>query len=51
MSLPALAVLFIFVGIALAILVHWGLGVLCILVGLGIAVYLAFASRGRRTGV
>ena len=49
MSLVGLGLLLVIIGIAVAILVHWGLGVLCILVGLGVLVYAAVA--GRRTGV
>lgn len=41
-----LALLLIVIGIVLALLVHWGLGVACILVGLVLLIWPAIAGRG-----
>ncbi len=43
-----LAILLIIIGIAVAVLVHWGLGVLLIVVGLVLLLLPQF--RGRSTG-
>ncbi len=44
-----LALLLIVIGIILAILVHWGLGIACILIGLVLLIWPAISGRsGRR---
>lgn len=41
-----IGVLFIFIGIAVALLVSWGIGVLCVVIGVGILLWEWW--RGRR---
>jgi len=41
-----LALLLIVIGIILAILVHWGLGIACILIGLVLLIWPAISGRG-----
>lgn len=40
-----LALLLIVIGIVLAILVHWGLGIACILIGLVLLIWPAISGR------
>ncbi len=46
-----LALLLIIIGIVLAILVHWGLGVVVIVIGLVLLVWPAIGNRSGRTRV
>lgn len=41
-----LALLLIVIGIVLALLVHWGLGVACIVIGLVLLVWPTISGRG-----
>ena len=41
-----LALLLIVIGIVLALLVHWGLGLACILIGLVLLIWPAISGRG-----
>lgn len=41
-----LALLLIVVGIVLAVLVHWGLGLACIIIGLVLLIWPAITGRG-----
>jgi hypothetical protein len=42
----SLALLLIVIGIILAILVHWGLGLACIVIGLVLLIWPAISGRG-----
>jgi uncharacterized membrane protein YgaE (UPF0421/DUF939 family) len=44
-----LALLLIVIGIVLAILVHWGLGIACILIGLVLLIWPAITGRSSGT--
>ena len=44
-----LALLLIVIGIVLAILVHWGLGIACIVIGLVLLIWPAVSGKGKRT--
>jgi uncharacterized membrane protein YczE len=44
----SLALILIVIGIILAILVHWGLGLACILIGLVLLIWPAVSGRSRR---
>ncbi len=46
-----LALLLIIIGIVLAILVHWGLGVVVIVIGLVLLIWPTIAGRSGRTRV
>lgn len=50
MNMP-LALLLIVIGIVLAILVHWGLGLACILIGLVLLIWPAISGRSSGTRV
>ena len=41
-----LALLLIVIGIVLAILVHWGLGIVCIVIGLVLLIWPMVSGRG-----
>jgi hypothetical protein len=44
----SLALLLIVIGIVLAIFVHWGLGIACVVIGLVLLVWPAISGRTRR---
>jgi hypothetical protein len=44
----SLALLLIVIGIVLAIFVHWGLGIACVVIGLVLLVWPAVSGRTRR---
>jgi len=45
----SIALLLIVIGIVLAILVHWGLGIVLIVIGLVLLIWPAVTGRGKRT--